>query len=223
VTTPTPDPHKAPVLDHLESCRLLPLVVVDDPAAAGPLAAALVEGGLPVAEVAFRRPASVDTLRGMAANADLCVGAGTVLTPDQVDVAVEAGAEFVVSPGLDESVVRRCSELGVLAIPGVATPTEVTAALALGITVAKLFPAAQLGGPPAVRALAGPFPQMRFLPTGGIGADTAPRYLEQPTVLAVGGSWMVPADAVARGDFTSVSTLASHALAQARPEGDAHE
>jgi len=222
MTTPTPDLRRSPVLDHLATHRLLPVVVLDDPDSASPLAAALVAGGLPLAEVTFRTPRAVESLRLMAVNTELCVGAGTVLTVDQVDAAVGAGARFVVSPGLNESVVRRCAELDVLAIPGVATATEITAALAAGVRVAKLFPAAQLGGPPAVHALAGPFPQMRFVPTGGISAETAQAYLSHPAVLAVGGSWMVPADAVARGNFARVAELTRRAVAAVQGRGRTH-
>lgn len=220
--TPTPDLHRSPVLDHLANHLLLPVVVLDDPVSAAPLAAALVAGGLPLAEVTFRTPRALESLRIMAADTELCVGAGTVLTVDQVDAAVDAGAKFVVSPGLNENVVRRCAELDVLAIPGVATATEITDALHLGVRVAKLFPAAQLGGPQAVHALAGPFPQMRFVPTGGISAETAAGYLKHPAVLAVGGSWMVPADAVARGDFAQVAELTGQAVAAAQGPGGTH-
>lgn len=222
MTTPVPDLRRSPVLDHLAIHRLLPVVVLDDPNSASPLAAALVAGGLPLAEVAFRTPRALESLQLMAANPELCVGAGTVLTPDQVDVAVEAGARFVVSPGLNENVVRRCAELDVLSIPGVATATEITAALAAGVRVSKLFPAAQLGGPPAVDALAGPFPQMQFVPTGGISAETAHAYLRHPAVLAVGGSWMVPTDAVARGDFARVAELTEQAVTAVQDRGRAH-
>jgi 2-dehydro-3-deoxyphosphogluconate aldolase/(4S)-4-hydroxy-2-oxoglutarate aldolase len=221
-TTPTSDLRPSAVLDHLATHRLLPVVVLDDPGSAADLAAALVAGGLPLAEVTFRTPRAVESLRLMAANTDLCVGAGTVLTVDQVDAAVEAGARFVVSPGLNEGVVRRCAELDVLAIPGVATATEITDALAAGVRVAKLFPAAQLGGPPAVRALAGPFPQMRFVPTGGISAEIAPEYLSHPAVLAVGGSWMVPAEAMTRRDFARIAELTGQAVAAVQGEGGTH-
>lgn len=201
------------VLDHIGAHRLVPVVVVEDPHAAAPLAAALVKGGLPLAEITFRTTGAANAIREMATNQNLCVGAGTVLTVDQVDVAVEAGAQFVVSPGLSEPVVNRCAKHGVPAIPGVATATEITAALRLGVEVAKLFPAAQIGGPQAMRALAGPFPQMRFLPTGGISVDTAAEYLAHPAVVAVGGSWMVPADAVAGGHFARVTELTRQAVA----------
>lgn len=213
---------RSPVLHRIGIHRLVPVVVVDNPDTAAPLAAALVDGGLPLAEVTFRTASAASALENMAAHPDLCVGAGTVLTADQVDAAVDAGAEFVVSPGLSEQVVRRCAQRDVPAIPGVATATDVTDALALGVGVAKLFPAAQLGGPGMVRALAGPFPQMRFIPTGGITADTAQQYLSHPAVLAVGGSWMVPADLLGRGDFTKVRELTRQAVTAVNDGKDAH-
>jgi 2-dehydro-3-deoxyphosphogluconate aldolase / (4S)-4-hydroxy-2-oxoglutarate aldolase len=213
----------SPALHRIGTSRLVPVVVVDDPPSARPLADALVDGGLPVAEVTFRTSGAAAALQQMAANPDVCVGAGTVLTAEQVDAAVDAGAQFVVSPGLSRQVVRRCTERGVPAIPGVATATEVTHALALGVGVAKLFPAAQLGGVSMVRALAGPFPQMRFIPTGGVSADSAADYLAQRSVLAVGGSWMVPADLLRRGDFDQVAALTRQAVAAVDDEKDAHE
>lgn len=215
MTTPTQAEHleHSLPLQSIGKYRLVPVVVVDDPASAAPLADALVDGGLPLAEVTFRTAAAASALETMAARSDLCVGAGTVLTSSQVDAAVEAGAEFLVSPGLSEAVVRRATERGVPVIPGVATATDVTAAIALGVGVAKLFPAAQLGGPDMVRTLAGPFPEMRFVPTGGITADTAPQYLAHRSVLAVGGSWMVPAGLVSQGDFAQVRELTRQSVA----------
>ncbi len=200
------------VLDRVTAARLVPVVVLDDAAAAGPLADALVAGGLPVAEVTFRTPAAADAVRAMADHGGVLVGAGTVLTPAQVDRAVAAGAAFVVSPGLDRAVVERCREHGVAVLPGAVTATEVQAALALGLSTVKFFPAATSGGPAAVRALSAPFADVRFVPTGGIGPDDLGRWLEVPSVLAVGGSWMVPRERIAAGDFDAVRELTARAV-----------
>ena len=203
------------VLDRVTAARLVPVVVLDDAAAAGPLADALVAGGLPVAEVTFRTPAAADAVRAMADHGGVLVGAGTVLTPAQVDRAVAAGAAFVVSPGLDRAVVERCREHGVAVLPGAVTATEVQAALALGLSTVKFFPAATSGGPAAVRALSAPFADVRFVPTGGIGPDDLQRWLDVPSVLAAGGSWMVPRERIAAGDFDAVRELTARAVALA--------
>lgn len=200
-------------LDRIGAARLVPVVVLDDAAHAAPLAEALVAGGLPVAEVTFRTAAAVEAIRAMATRDDLLVGAGTVLTPEQVDAAVDAGASYIVSPGLSEAVVRRCQERGVLALPGAVTATEVQAALALGLTTLKFFPAETSGGAKAIKALAAPFAGVRFVPTGGIGPSNLAAYLQIPAVLAVGGSWMVPRDTIAAGDFDRIAALTSDAVA----------
>jgi 2-dehydro-3-deoxyphosphogluconate aldolase/(4S)-4-hydroxy-2-oxoglutarate aldolase len=210
VTTPHPS---ADVLAALGRARLVPVVVLDDAAQAGPLADALVAGGLPVAEVTFRTAAAADAIRAMADRGDLLLGAGTVLTPAQVDRAVAAGAGYVVSPGLSRAVVERCAEHGVLALPGVVTATEVQAALELGLTAVKFFPAGTSGGAPAIAALAGPFADVRFVPTGGIGPADLADYLRIDAVVAVGGSWMVPRDRIRSGDFEVVRRLTAEAVA----------
>jgi len=184
----------------LEHHRIVPVVVIDSVAHGDGLADALVAGGLPLAEVTLRTPASLECLAAIARRGDVLTGVGSVRTVDQVDAAVEAGARFVVSPGLSPAVVERCGQLGVPTLPGVATPSEIMRALDLGVSVVKLFPAGQLGGPGAVRALSAPFPAVRFVPTGGIRRDTVADYLAVPSVLAVGGSWMVPPDLLGTGD-----------------------
>jgi len=201
------------VLSALSSSRLVPVVVLDDAAHAGPLAAALVAGGLPVAEVTFRTAAAEDSIRVMSARGDILVGAGTVLTVEQVDFAVAAGARYIVSPGLSRAVVERCGEHGVLALPGAVTATEVQAALELGLTTVKFFPAGTSGGAKAVVALAAPFGGVRFVPTGGIGPANLHEYLDLPAVAAVGGSWMVPRSVVAAGAFDEVTRLTAEAVA----------
>jgi 2-dehydro-3-deoxyphosphogluconate aldolase/(4S)-4-hydroxy-2-oxoglutarate aldolase len=204
-------------LTALTAARLIPVVVLDDAADADPLAAALVAGGLPVAEVTFRTAAAADAIRAMADRGDILVGAGTVLTPGQVDQAVAAGARYVVSPGLSRAVVERCREHGVLAVPGAVTATEVQAALELGLGTVKFFPAATSGGAAAVAALAAPFAfaGLRFVPTGGIGPANLLEYLALPAVAAVGGSWMVPRDRIAAGDFAAVRQATADAVALA--------
>jgi len=198
-------------IQHFDE-RLVPVVVLADADRAEGLADALVAGGLPVAEVTFRTPAAADAVRRMAKHPDLVVGAGTIVRPEQVDEAVDAGARFVVSPGLSRAVVTRARERGVAVLPGVVTPTEVIAALDLGIDTMKFFPAAQYGGVATLKALAAPFPDVRFVPTGGISPTDLADYLSLPTVPAVGGSWMVRPDLVDAGDFAAVTQLTAQAV-----------
>jgi 2-dehydro-3-deoxyphosphogluconate aldolase / (4S)-4-hydroxy-2-oxoglutarate aldolase len=206
-------------LEQALARRLIPVVVIDDAARAAPLAEALVAGGLPVAEVTYRTAAADAAIRAMAGNAQMVVGAGTVTSREQVDRAVESGAQFVVSPGLSADVVRRCSELGVPVVPGVSTPTEIMASLDLGIETVKFFPAEAMGGAPTVRALAAPFPQVRFVPTGGVGPDNMAEYLRLPSVAAVGGSWMVSPALLPEADFAEVSLRAAAAVASVEGAG----
>jgi 2-dehydro-3-deoxyphosphogluconate aldolase/(4S)-4-hydroxy-2-oxoglutarate aldolase len=204
------------VLAALAGHRIVPVVVLDDADDAAPLGRALVDGGLPVAEVTFRTAAAERAIGVLAERGDVLVGAGTVLTPEQVDRAVAAGARFVVSPGLSRAVVERCGEHGVLALPGAVTATEVQAALELGVSTVKFFPAGTSGGPAAIAALAAPFGHVRFVPTGGVGPANLRDYLDLPAVAAVGGSWMVPRARVAAGDVAGVAALVSDAVARAR-------
>ena len=203
-------------LDTLCVTRLVPVVVLDDAADAGRLGDALVDGGLPVAEVTFRTAAAADAIRVLADRGDILVGAGTVLTPDQVDQAVAAGATFVVSPGLSRAVVERCREHGVLPLPGAVTATEIQAAMELGLTTVKFFPAGASGGARAIAALAAPFGGVTFVPTCGVGPDDLGEYLSIPAVAAVGGSWMVPRDRIRAGDFDEVRRLTAQAVALAQ-------
>ena len=203
------------VLSALSAARLVPVVVLDDARDADGLAGALVTGGLPVAEVTFRTAAAQDSIRAMAARGDILVGAGTVLTVAQVDQAVAAGAKFVVSPGLSRAVVERCDEHGVLALPGAVTATEIQAALELGVTTIKFFPAGTSGGAAAIAALSGPFGGVQFVPTGGVGPGNLAQYLAIGAVAAVGGSWMVPRDRVKAGDFAAIRQLTADAVALA--------
>ena len=178
------------VIDLLAQRRVVPVIVLQDPTGAKPLAEALSAGGLPLAEVTLRTPAAAQTVAAMAEDPAMVVGAGPIISADQVDTAVSAGARFVVTPGFSSALVRRCDELTVPVVPGVATATELMAALDAGITTVKLFPAEPIGGINTLRSLAAVFPHVRFVPTGGISAVNAPTYLAEPSVLAVGGSWM---------------------------------
>ncbi|WP_426592466.1 bifunctional 4-hydroxy-2-oxoglutarate aldolase/2-dehydro-3-deoxy-phosphogluconate aldolase [Cellulomonas sp. McL0617] len=200
------------VLDALSTHGVVPVVVIDRALDADYLAEALVGGGLPVAEVTLRTPAGLDAIRTLALRGDTLVGAGTVLTAAQVDQAVDAGAAFVVSPGLSRPVVERCLELGVPVVPGTVTPTEVMAALDLGVSCVKFFPAQTSGGVAAVEALAAPFPGLRIIPTGGIGPDNAAAYLALGPVAAVGGSWMVSRTLVQAREVTTIARLCREAV-----------
>jgi 2-dehydro-3-deoxyphosphogluconate aldolase/(4S)-4-hydroxy-2-oxoglutarate aldolase len=179
---------------------------------AGPLADALAAGGARCAEVTFRTQDAERVLKDMAAHGGLAVGVGTVVTPEQAERAVAAGARFVVSPGFDEDVVAKCRELGVPVVPGIATATELMRALKAGLDTVKLFPAEPLGGLRTLRALAAPFPRMRFVPTGAIGASRLATYLTHPAVLAVGGSWMATNDHLRRGDYEEIRRLTAEAV-----------
>ena len=192
--------------------RVIPVVVIEELDTVLPLAEALDDGGLPVAEITFRTEAAADAIRLIAAETAVLVGAGTVVRPEQVDLAVEAGARFIVTPGLSAAVVARCRALDVLVIPGVATATEIVAALDHGLDLLKLFPAEAAGGVALLRALQGPFPGVRFVPTGGISAANAGSYLALPSVAAVGGSWMVAPELVAARNFAAVTRLAREAV-----------
>ncbi len=203
------------VLDELARHRLVPVVVIDDAADAPALGAALVDGGLPVAEVTFRTSAAAEAIRALSDRGDVLVGAGTVLTPAQVDVAVAAGAQYVVSPGTSRAVVERCRERGVAALPGAVTASEVQTAIELGLGTVKFFPAGTSGGAAAIAALAAPFPDVRFVPTGGIGPSNLAPYLALSAVAAVGGSWMVPRDLIGARATATLRALVVDAVAQA--------
>jgi 2-dehydro-3-deoxyphosphogluconate aldolase / (4S)-4-hydroxy-2-oxoglutarate aldolase len=198
-------------LAPIAACGVVPVVVLDDADAAPALGDALLAGGIPCVEITFRTSAAPDAIAQLAGDPRLSIGAGTVLEPAQVDRAVDVGAQFIVSPGFDSDVVRRCRELEVAVLPGIATPTEAMAALRAGLDTVKLFPAKALGGLTMVRALAAPFPNLRFVPTGGIGPSELPEYVRQPAVLAVGGSWIAPRALVNERRFDEIARLAAEA------------
>ena len=201
----------------LDLAPVVPVVVVDDPSDAVPLARALVAGGLRAIEVTLRTPGALDAIRAMAdAVPEAVVGAGTVLTPEQVTRSVEAGARFLVSPGWTDSLLDAMRASGVPYLPGVSTASEVLALLERGVRELKFFPAEAAGGTAYLKSLYGPLPQVRFCPTGGIGPGSAPDYLALPNVACVGGSWMLPADAVAARDWARVEALAREAAGLGR-------
>jgi 2-dehydro-3-deoxyphosphogluconate aldolase/(4S)-4-hydroxy-2-oxoglutarate aldolase len=193
---------------------VLPVVVIEKAADAVPLARALVAGGLPAIEVTLRTPAALEALRAIAGEVPgAVVGAGTVLTPGQVKECVAAGARFLVSPGWTDLLLEAMRGSGVPFLPGVSTTSEVVALLERGVREMKFFPAQAAGGTAYLKSLAGPLPQARFCPTGGIGVNSAPEYLALPNVGCVGGSWMIPADAVAARDWGRIEALAREAAA----------
>jgi 2-dehydro-3-deoxyphosphogluconate aldolase/(4S)-4-hydroxy-2-oxoglutarate aldolase len=200
----------------LARLRVLPVVVIERAQDAGALGDALKAGGLPCAEVTFRTESAAEAIRILAQDPDLLVGAGTVLNPQQVERALEAGARFIVSPGFSPTVVRHCLQLGVPVYPGVATPTEMQMALEAGVTDVKFFPAEASGGARCLGAMSAPFSMMRFIPTGGITPANLEGYLEQRSVIAVGGSWMVAPDVLAKRDFEEVTRRAAAAVTSVR-------
>ncbi|MFC0680125.1 bifunctional 4-hydroxy-2-oxoglutarate aldolase/2-dehydro-3-deoxy-phosphogluconate aldolase [Lysobacter korlensis] len=206
----------AAVFDALDTVRILPLLVLDDAEPASATASALLAGGIRCAEIALRTEAAIPAIAAASRVPGFLVGAGTVLTPDQVDATVAAGARFIVSPGLDERVVVRARDLGVAVLPGVVTATEVQRALTLGLDRLKFFPAEASGGLAAITALAGPFPTVRFLPSGGVTEANAPDYLRSAAVFAVSGSWMASRDAIAARDLSAIEGAARRSAALAR-------
>jgi len=207
------------VSDEMFSARIVPVVVLHDAKDAEPLGRALIAGGLPVAEVTFRTAAAVESIRAMSAVEGLIVGAGTVLNPAQVEQALEAGASFIVSPGLRRDVVLAAQAAGIPVLPGAVTPSEIMAAQELGLDTVKFFPANVYGGAAAIKALSAPFGSMRFVPTGGVSVSNLFDYLSLGCVPAVGGSWMVPVDAIREGAFAHVSELCVAAVAAAAAIG----
>jgi 2-dehydro-3-deoxyphosphogluconate aldolase / (4S)-4-hydroxy-2-oxoglutarate aldolase len=187
------DVNEADVIARLGRARVLPIATLEDADRAEAVAHALLGDGVDCIEVTLRTAAAVEAIRRVRAIDGMLVGAGTVLSPQQAAEAADAGAHFAVAPGTSPAVVEACRERGLPFFPGVATPSEIETARALGCTTLKVFPAAQLGGPAFLRAVAAVYPDVRFIPTGGIGVDTVEDYLAIPAVLAVGGSWLVPA------------------------------
>ncbi len=193
---------------------VVPVVVLEDAKDAGPLAEALVKGGLPCAEITFRTDAAEESIRTMTTlYPDMLVGAGTVLTIEQADRAVAAGAKFIVSPGFDPEIVDYCIQKEIPVFPGCITPSEVAQGVKRGLEVIKFFPAEQFGGVDTIRALAAPYTSVQFMPTGGINAKNLKEYLSCDKILCCGGSWMVKGDLVRAGEFDKICELTKEAVA----------
>jgi 2-dehydro-3-deoxyphosphogluconate aldolase/(4S)-4-hydroxy-2-oxoglutarate aldolase len=199
---------EAAVLSQLADARVLPVATIEDAALVEPLCRALVAGGLPCIEIAFRSDAAVEALQRASRIEGCLAGAGTVLQPAQAEAALAAGASFAVAPGTNDDVVAACGKLDLLFFPGVATPSEIEHARQLGLRTLKVFPAAQLGGPAFLRAVTPTYPDVQFIPTGGVGPENLPDYLAVPSVLAVGGSWLVRPELLRERRFDEVERLA---------------
>lgn len=193
---------------------VVPLVQAEDPAVAVDIAEALKAGGLKVLEVVMRTDAAMEGMSAIIENvSDVTVGAGTILTPAQATEALDRGAQFVVSPGLNTEVVKTCTDRGIEIYPGTATPSEVQLAWNLGLKTVKFFPAGLVGGPPMLKALSSVFRGMKFMPTGGVSAANLRDYLAVPAVVACGGSWLTPATEIEAGNFSAITDLAREAIA----------
>ena len=201
------------VLEKIQKIGIVPVVVLNDAKDAAPLAKALCDGGLPCAEVTFRTEAAEASIRAISkAFPDMLVGAGTVLTVEQVQKAVDAGARFIVSPGLNPEVVKYCVDRQIPVTPGTCNPSDIEAAIDLGLDVVKFFPAEAAGGLAMIKAVAAPYTKMKFMPTGGINAGNLNQYLAFPKILACGGSWMVSKDLVKAGAFDKIRDLTQEAV-----------
>ncbi len=201
------------VLEDIQKLGIVPVVVIDDAKDAQPLAQALCDGGLPCAEVTFRTEAAEESIRIMSQKfPQMLIGAGTVLTTDQVDRAVAAGAKFIVSPGLNPRIVKYCVEKSIPITPGCSSASDIEQALENGVEVVKFFPAEPAGGLPMIKALAAPYVGVKFMPTGGINQENVKEYLKYNRTLACGGSWMVKGDLIKAGDFDKITKLTKEAV-----------
>jgi 2-dehydro-3-deoxyphosphogluconate aldolase / (4S)-4-hydroxy-2-oxoglutarate aldolase len=202
------------VLDTLRQLKLVPVIVIDDPDSAPALGRALMEGGLPCAEVTFRTKAAREALARLTSECpEVLAGAGTVLTSSQAREALDAGAKFIVAPGFNPAVVDYCLENDVPVFPGIATPSEIEAAMGRDLTVLKFFPAEPLGGLSYLKAISAPYGALEFMPTGGISVQNVGSYLAFPKVVACGGSWMAPSEWIAAGDFSRIADEVRKAVA----------
>ena len=203
-------------INRLSAAAVVPVVVLDDAKDAVATAKALLAGGVDVMEITFRTAAAADSIKAVAENCrDMLVGAGTVITLEQCKQAVECGAKFIVSPGFDEEVVRWCVENGIAVTPGCVTPSEIMAAMKLGLTVVKFFPAGVYGGLSAMKALSGPFGGIKFIPTGGVNGQNIGEFISAPFIHAVGGSWVCPKADIAAGNFEKITELCKQARSAA--------
>ena len=201
------------LIEQIQQTAVIPVIKIDNVEDALPLAEALKKGGLCAAEITFRTDAAEESIRRIAkAYPDFLIAAGTVLTCEQADKAMAAGASFIVSPGTNPEVVKHCNEKGYPVIPGVCTPSEVEMAMSLGLTYLKFFPAEAAGGVKMIKAMAAPYTKVKFMPTGGIGVKNLAEYLNCKAVFACGGSWMVPSDKIADGKFDEIEALTREAV-----------
>lgn len=201
------------MLSKIQKMGIVPVIKLDDAKDAHPLAKALVDGGLPCAEITFRTAAAEESIRIMReAYPEMLIGAGTVLTIEQVDKAIAAGATFIVSPGLNPKIVRYCVEKNIPITPGCANPSDIEAAIELGLDVVKFFPAEAAGGLAMIKAMAAPYVNMKFMPTGGINEKNLISYLDFPKIIACGGSWMVSDELVKTGQFDKITALTKQAV-----------
>lgn len=199
-------------LGKITQMKIVPVVAIQDADHSDALADALIAGGLPCAEITFRTAAAQDAIRNMAKRGDMLVGAGTVLTTDQAKSAIDAGATFIVAPGFNPNVVRYCMEHNIPMSPGVATPTDIEAAMEMGLEILKFFPAESIGGLKTLKAISAPYTKAKFIPTGGINASNVVEYLEHPSVVACGGSWMVTSALIANEQFDQITSLTREAV-----------
>ncbi|MCL2199956.1 MAG: bifunctional 4-hydroxy-2-oxoglutarate aldolase/2-dehydro-3-deoxy-phosphogluconate aldolase [Defluviitaleaceae bacterium] len=206
-----------PIFESLTKMKIVPVIVINDVKNAVPLAHALCEGGLPCAEVTFRTAAAAESIRAITKEfPEMLVGAGTVLTPAQVDEATAAGAKFMVSPGLNPATVKYCQEKGIPMLPGVCTPSEIEQGLSLGLEALKFFPAEAAGGVNMLKALSAPYNKMKFMPTGGLTPSNIKDYLAVKSVFTCGGSWMVKDELINNGDFAKIAELTREAVELAK-------
>ncbi len=205
------------LIKQISDAKIIPVIKIDNADDAIPLAKALKDGGLPCAEITFRTDAAEEAIKRIRdAFPDFLIGAGTVLLPEQADAAMRAGATFIVSPGLNPTVVKHCINNGYPIIPGVYTPSEIELGMSLGLSYLKFFPAEVAGGVKAIKAMSAPYSKIKFMPTGGIGTNNLRDYLSCKAVFACGGSWMVPADLISSGDFDKIRSLTEEAVALAK-------
>jgi 2-dehydro-3-deoxyphosphogluconate aldolase / (4S)-4-hydroxy-2-oxoglutarate aldolase len=200
------------IINRIKSLRIVPVVIMDNADNAGPLAESLLEGGLPCAEVTFRTAAAKETINNLSKYKEICLGAGTVLSVDQVKSAVDSGALFIVSPGFNPKVVGYCVDNKIPVFPGICTPTEIEMGLGFGLEVFKFFPAESFGGLNTLKAISGPYGMIKFIPTGGINEKNIGSYLSFNKVIACGGSWMVPRELFSEGRFRDITYLVSEAV-----------
>ena len=198
---------------------VIPVVTIDDVNKAGHLAAALISGGLPCAEITFRTAVATQVIKKLSSRGDLIVGAGTVLNTEQAKHAIDSGASFIVSPCLSQKVVSYCMDSGIPVVPGVNTPTEIGMAVEMGLSILKFFPAEALGGLTTLNAVSAPFNRVQFIPSGGIGPKNLVEYLRHSKVIACGGSWMVKSNLIAEKKFGDIIRLTKEAVLLARKAG----